>query len=61
MYEDKPLHFEGTEFLITNKQHNLFAYKDSYMIVLNIMTNEEIFDIIAITFFRKINSNIQNK
>ena len=53
LYEDKPLHFEhGTYFLNTNKQHNLFAYKDSYMIVLNIMTNEEIFDIIAITFFK---------
>ena len=49
MYEDKPLHFEHGRayFLNTNKQHNLFAYKDSYMIVLNIKTSEEIFDIIG--------------
>jgi len=49
MYEDKPLNFEHGRayFLNTNKQHNLFAYKDSYMIVLNIKTSEEIFDIIG--------------
>jgi len=49
MYEDKPLHFEHGRayFLNTNKAHNLFAFKDSYMIVLNIETNEEVYKIIG--------------
>ena len=49
MYEDKPLHFEHGRayFLNTNKAHNLFAFKDSYMIVLNIETNETVYKIIG--------------
>ena len=52
MYEDKPLHFEHGRayFLNTNKSHNLFAYKDSYMIVLNIEANEEVYQIIGDNF-----------
>jgi len=49
MYEDKPLYFEHGRayFLNTNKSHNLFSFKDSYMIVLNIKTGEEIYKIIG--------------
>ena len=49
MYEDKPLHFEHGRayFLNTNKVHNLFAFKDSYMIVLNIKTSEEVYQILG--------------
>ena len=52
MYEDKPLHFEHGRayFLNTNKSHNLFAYKNSYMIVLNIEANEEVYQIIGDNF-----------
>ena len=52
MYEDKPLHFEHGRayFLNTNKSHNLFAFKDSYMIVLNIKTSEEVFQILGDNF-----------
>ena len=52
MYEDKPLHFEHGRayFLNTNKSHNLFSYKGSDMIVLNIKTNEEVYKIIGDLF-----------
>ena len=52
MYEDKPLHFEHGRayFLNTNKAHNLFSFKESYMIVLNIKTSEEIYNIIGNNF-----------
>ena len=52
MYEDKPLHFEHGRayFLNTNKAHNLFAFKDSYMIVLNIKTSEEVYQILGDNF-----------
>ena len=52
MYEDKPLHFEHGRayFLNTNKAHNLFAFKDSYMIVLNIKTSEEVYQILGVNF-----------
>ena len=52
MYEDKPLHFEHGRayFLNTNKAHNLFAFKDSYMIVLNIRTSEEVYQILGDNF-----------
>ena len=52
MYEDKPLHFEHGRayFLNTNKSHNLFSYKGSNMIVLNIKTNEEVYKIIGDLF-----------
>ena len=52
MYEDKPLHFEHGRayFLNTNKSHNLFAFKDSYMIVLNIKTSEEVYQILGDNF-----------
>ena len=49
MYEDKPLHFEHGRayFLNTNKYHSLFAFKDSYMIVLNVDSNEDTYKIIG--------------
>ena len=49
MYEDKPLYFEHGRayFLNTNKSHNLFSFNNSYMIVLNVKTSEEIFKIIG--------------
>ena len=52
MYEDKPLHFEHGRayFLNTNKSHNLFSFKGSEMIVLNIKTNEEVYNIIGDLF-----------
>ena len=52
MYEDKPLHFEHGRayFLNTNKSHNLFSFKDSYMIVLNIKTSEEVYQILGDNF-----------
>lgn len=52
MYEDKPLHFEHGRayFLNTNKSHNLFSFKGSDMIVLNIKTNEEVYKIIGDLF-----------
>ena len=52
MYEDKPLHFEHGRayFLNTNKSHNLFSFKGSDMIVLNIKTNEEVYNIIGDLF-----------
>ena len=52
MYEDKPLHFEhGRAYLLnTNKSHNLFSFKGSEMIVLNIKTNEEVYNIIGDLF-----------
>ena len=52
MYEDKPLHFEHGRayFLNTNKSHNLFSFKGSEMIVLNIRTNEEVYKIIGDLF-----------
>ena len=52
MYEDKPLHFEHGRayFLNTNKAHNLFAFKDSYMIVLNIKTSEQVYQILGNNF-----------
>ena len=52
MYEDKPLHFEHGRayFLNTNKSHNLFSFKGSNMIVLNIKTNEEVYKIIGDLF-----------
>ena len=52
MYEDKPLHFEHGRayFLNTNKAHNLFAFKDSYMIVLNIKTSEKVYQILGDNF-----------
>ena len=52
MYEDKPLHFEHGRayFLNTNKAHNLFAFKDSYMTVLNIKTSEEVYQILGDNF-----------
>ena len=52
MYEDKPLHFEHGRayFLNTNKSHNLFSFKGSEMIVLNIKTNEEVYKIIGDLF-----------
>jgi len=52
MYEDKPLHFEHGRayFLNTNKSHNLFSFKGSDMIVLNIRTNEEVYKIIGDLF-----------
>ena len=52
MYEDKPLHFEHGRayFLNTNKSHNLFSFKGSNMIVLNIRTNEEVYKIIGDLF-----------
>ena len=52
MYENKPLYFEHGRayFLNTNKSHNLFSFKDSYMIVLNIKTSEEVYKIIGTNF-----------
>ena len=52
MYENKPLYFEHGRayFLNTNKAHNLFSFKDSYMIVLNIKTSEEVYKIIGDNF-----------
>ena len=52
MYEDKPLHIEHGRayFLNTNKSHNLFSFKGSEMIVLNIKTNEEVYKIIGDLF-----------
>jgi len=52
MYEDKPLHFEHGRayFLNTNKSHNLFSFKDSYMLVLNIKTSEEVYQILGDNF-----------
>jgi len=52
MYEDKPLHFEHGRayFLNTNKSHNLFSFKGSEMIVLNIKTNEKVYKIIGDLF-----------
>ena len=52
MYEDKPLYFEHGRayFLNTNKSHNLFSFKGSEMIVLNIKTNEEVYKIIGDLF-----------
>ena len=52
MYENKPLYFEHGRayFLNTNKSHNLFSFKDSYMIVLNIKTSEEVYKIIGDNF-----------
>ena len=52
MYEDKPLHFEHGRayFLNTNKSHNLFSFKGSDMIVLNIKTNEVVYKIIGDLF-----------
>jgi len=52
MYEDKPLQFEHGRayFLNTNKSHSLFSYKDSYMVVLNIKTSEEVYKIIGDVF-----------
>ena len=52
MYEDKPLHFEHGRayFLNTNKSHNLFSFKDSYMVVLNIKTSEEVYKILGDNF-----------
>jgi len=52
MYENKPLHFEHGRayFLNTNKSHNLFAFKDSYMIVLNIKTSEKVYQILGDNF-----------
>ena len=52
MYENKPLYFEHGRayFLNTNKAHNLFSFKNSYMIVLNIKTNEEVYKIIGDNF-----------
>ena len=49
MYENKPLYFEHGRayFLNTNKSHNLFSFNNSYMIVLNVKTSEEIFKIIG--------------
>ena len=49
MYEDKPLFFEHgrSYFLNTNKYHSLFSFKDSYMIVLNVDSNEETYKIIG--------------
>jgi len=52
MYEDKPLHFEHGRayFLNTNKSHNLFSFKGSYMVVLNIKTSEEVYQILGDNF-----------
>ena len=52
MYENKPLYFEHGRayFLNTNKAHNLFSFKNSYMIVLNIKTSEEVYKIIGTNF-----------
>ena len=52
MYEDKPLYFEHGRayFLNTNKSHNLFSFNNSYMIVLNIKTSEEVYKIIGDNF-----------
>jgi len=52
MYEDKPLHFEHGRayFLNTNKSHNLFSFKGSEMIVLNIKTSEKVYKIIGDLF-----------
>ena len=52
MYENKPLHFEHGRayFLNTNKSHNLFSFKDSYMLVLNIKTSEEVYQILGDNF-----------
>ena len=49
MYENEPLHFDHGRayFLNTNKSHSLFSYRDSYMIVLNVDSNEETFKIIG--------------
>ena len=49
MYENEPLHFDHGRayFLNTNKSHNLFSFKDSYMIVLNVKTGEDVYKIIG--------------
>lgn len=49
MYENKPVYFEHGRayFMNTNKQHCLFAMKDSYMIVLNIATGEQTYEVIG--------------
>ena len=52
MYDNKPLQFEHGRayFLNTNKSHSLFSFKDSYMVVLNVRTNEEVYKIIGDNF-----------
>ncbi len=49
IYEDKPLHFEHGRayFLNTNKAHSLFSFEGSYMLVLNVKANEEVYKIIG--------------
>lgn len=49
IYEEKVLNFEHGRayFLNTNKAHSLFSFLDSYMIVLNIDSNEETYEIIG--------------
>ena len=49
MYENNVLNFEHGRayFLNTNKSHSLFSYRDSYMLVLNVDSNEETFKIIG--------------
>ena len=49
MYENNVLNIEHGRayFLNTNKSHSLFSYRDSYMLVLNVDSNEETFKIIG--------------
>lgn len=52
MYDDKPIHFDHGRavFLNTNKLHSLFSYRHSYMIVLNILANENAYNTIGNLF-----------
>jgi len=52
MYENRPLYFNHGQalFLNTNKMHALFSYRDSYMIVLNVLANEEVYETIGKLF-----------
>ena len=52
MYENRPLHFNHGQaiFLNTNKMHALFSYRDSYMIVLNVLANEQVYETIGKLF-----------
>ena len=49
MYENQALNFEQGRayFVNTNKVHSLFSYSESYMIVLNIMSNQNTYKIIG--------------
>ena len=53
--DDKTLNFEHGRayFVNTNKMHSLFSFRDSYMIVLNVQSNSETYDIIGNNFLNR--------